>query len=421
MKIMRCLFIPVFTILLLTSCAFLPGLSPKFSLKVIVEAGDYDRIDTPVSISLEDIEKLPATLQVYEVTENGRVAPASPAQMMSGASPQLWWIMKGTTPEGTERRFVVEERISAAKPGRGIRVHKTTDGHLEIMSGDSKILRYHTAIDPLPEGADPHYKRSGFIHPVWSPSGQVVTDRAQDYLHQLGMWYANFNTRFEGRAPNFWHMKLGDSKVRFKELQESTNGPVFGGFKVHHEQVDLKAPEGEKVVLNETWDVRAWNVGGADAGYWVFDLGITLSCASSSPIKFNEHPWGGMAIRGHPNWFNERCEIVTSEGKTRKEANHTRVRWIDMSGTTDDAWSGMTGMSHPWNLRHPEPVRVNDTIPYYSFTAEFLGDWEIVPGKDHVLNYRYFVHNGKLDAAASERVWSDFAHPPKAYTVERFQ
>ncbi len=415
---MRFIIVPVFTIIFLASCAYLPGIRPKFSLKITVNSGNYDRIDTPVSISLDGIEDLPGEISLWEVRESGNIRV--PIQIDGGGQPILWWIMEGSTPVDTERRYVLGEGAANGTSDENVVHVQEIGGHLDILSGESRILRYQMAIAPLPEGADPHYQRSGFIHPVWSPSGQVVTDRAQDYLHQLGVWYSNFNTSFEGRNPNFWHMKLGDAKVRFRELEGIVTGPVFGGFRVHHEQVDLKAPEGEKVALDETWDVRAWNIGGSEAGYWVFDLGITLACAGPSPIKFNEHPWGGMAIRGHANWFNERCEMVTSEGKTRLEANHTRVRWVGMCGLTDDAWSGLTVMSHSGNFRHPEPIRANDTIPYFSFVAEFLGDWEIVPGKDHVLNYRYLVHNGKTDAAIADRLWNDFSNPPETFIVEQF-
>lgn len=382
------------------------------SLEIIVEAGDHARTDTPVSISVADADGLPEKFRLSEIRDGKSIPTAF--QRDGKDSPLLWWILEGDTPAGSKRTYKLEKGAAESNAKSTISVNKTA-GYLEVLSGDKRILRYHTEVSPLPPDADPNYKRSGYINPVWTPSGEVVTNRAQDYLHQLGIWNANFLIDFEGRNPNFWHMVLGNGKVRCVNLESTTTGPVYGGFRAHHEQTDLKAPEGPKVAINEIWDVRAWNIGGGDSGYWVFDLGITMSCASSSPVTFKKHTWGAVALRGGATWNPDRCRMFTSEGKTRNEANHTRVRWVEMSGSTNEVWSGLTVMSHPSNFRHPEPVRVNETIPYVSFTPEVLGDWQIVPGKDHSIRYRYFIHDGTGVADDSERVWNDFAHPPKAY------
>ena len=35
------------------------------------------------------------------------------------------------------------------------------------------------------------------------------------------------------------------------------------------------------------------------------------------------------------------------------------------------------------------------------------------PGKDHVFRYRMYVHEGKVNVADAERIWHDYAEPPK--------
>ncbi|MHC4464140.1 MAG: 3-keto-disaccharide hydrolase, partial [Planctomycetota bacterium] len=35
------------------------------------------------------------------------------------------------------------------------------------------------------------------------------------------------------------------------------------------------------------------------------------------------------------------------------------------------------------------------------------------PGEDHVFRYRLYVHEGKIDVADTERIWRDYAEPPK--------
>lgn len=384
-----------------------------FPIKIVVPAAEHDRGDAVVSIALEGSGDLQASLQLVEMQNGER--KTIPSQWDVQDSPQLWWIMSGNTPAGAERHYLLEKVARRQSPEIMVRINET-ESFLEVTRSGAKVLRYNTAVTPLPPDADPKYKRSGFIHPVWTPSGEIVTDRAKDYLHQLGVWLAYVGTSFEGRAPNFWDLLNGHATVQYAETQHRREGPVFGEFRVVQEHLDLAMPDSPIVALQETWDVRVWNVGQRD-DYSLFDLKTTIRCAGTSPVTIKQHSWGGMAIRGAPEWYGEQCKFLTSEGKTRGQANHTRVRWCDIAGATAGVWSGMTVMSHPQNLRHPEPVRVNETIPYFCFVDSFLGDFEITPEKELVLQYRFLVHDGEVQGGQVDPLWADFASSPVAAKV----
>ena len=106
----------------------------------------------------------------------------------------------------------------------------------------------------------PCYAKSGYIHPVYNPSGQVVTDDFNpDHAHQHGIMFAWRKTTFDGRSTNGWDQKAGTGKVEHVELVDSASGPVFGYFTVHLRHVDLTAPGGSKPVLDEIWRVRVYN------------------------------------------------------------------------------------------------------------------------------------------------------------------
>ena len=58
-----------------------------------------------------------------------------------------------------------------------------TEKTIEIRDGERTMLVYNKAPVPPPEGKDPAYARSGFIHPLKSPSGGVVTSiHADDHI-----------------------------------------------------------------------------------------------------------------------------------------------------------------------------------------------------------------------------------------------
>jgi hypothetical protein len=231
----------------------------------------------------------------------------------------------------------------------------------------------------------------------------------------MGIWMPWTNAEFEGRKIDFWNLKAGKATVRFKKYLSETCGPVYGGFQARHEHVDLTAPQGEKVALDETWDVRVYNIGGTQKRYWLWDFVSTQRCATNSPLHQFKYHYGGLGFRATRQWKGSNCNYLTSDGKTRKNADGTRARWGDSYGMTGEQWAGVTVVSHPDNFRHPEPIRIWDKGPvFFGFAPSRLGDWKMEPGKNYVFRYRFYVHEGKPIVADLERLWNDFADPPKA-------
>lgn len=382
--------------------------------KITVEAGRHTRIDTPVSLSLDAVPLgLPdAKMQLQEITGSGRIVV--PTQLEPGSPPRLWWILYGTTPAGGKR--VYELARASAAPVTGVNVTKN-DKVLRIRKGGLKILRYNHAIVPPPAGQSELYNRSGFIHPLWSPTGAVLTNiHPSDHYHHLGIWMPWTHTEFEGREVDFWNLVKGQGTVRFKRFVSTTSGPVYGGFQAEHEHVALKTDEGEKVVLDETWDVRIYNVGGPEKGYWLWDFVSEQRCVADSPLRQVEYRYGGFGFRGAAEWSGANAAYLTSEGRTREDGHATRARWCDTSGAIGGKWAGVTHMSHPRNFRHPEPMRIWPRFEqevFFNWAPSQAGDWVMEPGEDHVFRYRLYVHEGKIDVADTERLWRDYAEPPK--------
>jgi len=384
--------------------------------KTTVAAGDADRIDTPLSVSLDAVglKKDSKPVQLVEITSGGR--KRTPAQINPSRG-ELCWILRGKTAAGATRSF---ELVAAGRKTKNAVEIIKTDKYLDIQVGDDKVLRYNNALVPPPEGQSPLYNRSGFIHPLWSPAGAVLTNiHPKDHIHHVGLWMPWTKTHFEGRDVDFWNLKEGQGTVRFVKFLSTTEGPVFGGFRAAQEHVNLNAPGGEKVALNEVWDVRVWNTGGAKKGAWVVDFTSTQECASSSPLELPAYRYGGFGFRATAEWKEGLADYLTSEGKTRKDGHATRARWCIAYGPTSKGDSGIVFMSHPGNREFPEPMRLwpGGDI-FFNFCPIQKKAWVLEPGNKYVFNYRMFVYNGKMTAEKAERCWQDFGNPPKV-TVER--
>jgi mannose-6-phosphate isomerase-like protein (cupin superfamily) len=155
---------------------------------------------------------------------------------------------------------------------------------LTLKLNNEKVLQYNHAEVFPPEGIDPIYKRSGFIHPLWSPKGNVMTRISPpDHYHHVGIWAPWTKTQFHGHETDFWNLIKGQGTVKFAGFSSFVSGPVYGGFKVKQEHIDFQCKGADQVAINEEWDVRAWNVSIPGKGkVWLLDLATTLNCASDS-------------------------------------------------------------------------------------------------------------------------------------------
>jgi hypothetical protein len=377
--------------------------------KITVEAGKHTRIDTPVFVALDDI---PLTGFRLEEIRGSKRSPVI-AQIEAGNPPRLWWILSGTTEAGSKR---VYELVGGLSSIRGPVIDVTrNDSFLEIQTGDSKVLRYNHALVPPPKGADPSYVRSGFIHPLWSPAGAILTNiHPADHIHHMGLWMPWTKTKFEGREVDFWNLGKGEGTVRFVKFVSTASGSVYGSFEAEQEHVALKTSASEKVVLKETWGVRVYNVGGMDKGCWLWDFTSTQRCASSSPLHLLKHRYGGLGFRATEEWKEDNGNYLTSEGKTRKDGHGTRARWCNVFGETSKGPAGILFMSHPQNHQHPEPMRIwPQGEVFFNFCPIQKADWMLEPGNDYILRYRLYVYDGTVTAEKAESLWQNFANPPE--------
>jgi len=126
---------------------------------------------------------------------------------------------------------------------------------------------------------------------------------------------------------------------------------------------------------------------------------------------------GGLGFRATPQWTRENCTVLTSEGKTRADADGTRARWCDVSGGFDDGGrAGILFLSHPSNRQHPEPMRVwppdangGRGDMFFEFCPIRLEGWTLEPGKEYVLRYRLIVYDGTLSSQLAETLWKTYA------------
>jgi len=399
-------------LLLLLSCV--ERGNPKVpEIIVEVSAGAHTRTDSLVSILLPQDLK---SVQVVELIETGFLPVFS--QRDSENPERLYWIVSGTTPKGTIRTYHV---LLNAEPNTDsiLEVENKEGSYLEIRHSGLKVLQYRYGIVEPPTADIPNiYARSGYIHPIWTPEGLIVSDDFSPlYPHHRGLWFAWTKSRYKDRTPDFWNLHKGTGAVRHDELEDIWEGPVFAGFRAAHGYIDFSASSQEEV-LNELWEVKVHAAAGPEEGFFIFDVLSLQNCASDALLELPEYHYGGMAFRGARNWTPEAMEVLTSEGLDREGGDGSRADWCLISGELDGGKGGLLLMSHPGNFRAPQPLRVHPGMPYFTFAPQSLGDMEIEPGRPYLSRYRVVVFNDEWTLDRIQALWDDYANPPRIKIVK---
>lgn len=384
-----------------------------------ITTGDHSLLPIPVRISIDNISANNDSISIkaYQYVSEKRILLKS--QLQQGDKSVLWLVPNATIPRKSSAQFALEitDGKSIAEENALISVDSKD---IHIMAGTKSVFDYRHAFQEAPNSADPLYGKSGFIHPLYSPSGNVLT-RIQpgDHFHHYGIWNPWTKTKVEGKETDFWNLLLGEGTVRFAGLIAKTSGPVFSGFKVKQEHVSYQNVGPDKVAINETWEMKSYPVIIEDKQCWIIDMTINLSNNLDSIIELTNYRYGGgIGFRATEHWTNQNSKVLTSEGNTRKDADGTFARWCKVEGQFPSGTnSGIVFFSHPDNRAHPEPMRVwpEDANQgrgdmFFEFCPIRHQKWDLYPNKEYVLKYRMLVFDDNLSAETAESVWQTYAN-----------
>lgn len=352
------------------------------------------QVEAPVSAPL------PAGIDPERTWKLVRVADGRelPVQVRAG---RAFWI---DVVDGREKRAY---RLEAADPASSPAVEcAVVEGaHLTLRFEGKDILRYNTGRVRPPPGVDPVYAFSGYIHPLWTPSGRTITnDFSPGNEHQHGIWFAWRKAAVEGRDVNPWAPLEEAGRLEFITLDETFSGPVFGGFRARQRLID---PDGRPVLV-DAWTVKAFAARQAR----VFDLETEQTCAGESPLTVLKHHYGGLGVRGPAEWDGEEgVAFLTSEGRSRRDGNGTAARWVVMNGKIGGKEAGLGLLCHPTSFRAPQPTRLHPQGPFFCWVPGADDPFEIAPGRPFVSRYRFVAADRPLTAEEMNLHWDAYAEP----------
>lgn len=294
---------------------------------------------------------------------------------------------------------------------------KGTD-ELLLRNPEGKVLlAYRYTVKSPPAGVDPVFGRAGYIHPLNTLSGHVLTNiQPADHYHHYGLWNPWTRIEYKGKLYDLWNLGERQGTVRFVEFADVFDDAGQAGFEAVHDHVIFDEGQ-EAVILREHWRVTVTQL---DDRRYSCDIRSTLRPVTDADVLLKAYRYAGLGFRATAEWTNKNSKVLTSTGKTRKDADGSLERWTVVHGQLGNDEGGVLFLSHPSNYNHPEPVRIwpidangGRGDQFFNFSPTKNKDWRLKAGGTYTLQYRLVVFDGPLSAGEAEAYWQQFAQTTK--------
>ncbi|HEY3443862.1 MAG TPA: DUF6807 family protein [Paludibaculum sp.] len=266
--------------------------------------------------------------------------------------------------------------LMAASP---FQFRELTPASLELSENGKPVLVYNHGMI-LPEGVKEEFRRSSYIHPVYSPDGTVLTDDfPKDHLHHRGICWSWPIVKFAGATYDVWAVQgMHQRFVRWKTRRVSADSAVLA--------VENGWFVGERKAVKETVELTVQRAAG---GRRSFTVKLTIE-AVDAPVELAGREikgYGGFGVRFAPRTGTV---LRTDAGVEPKDSDMVKHPWAELEGVFAGRRAGMRvtdAAANPefpngWCLRH---------YGYVAANYPGLNSITLTPDKPLVLRYQVTV------------------------------
>lgn len=372
---------------------------------ITVKSNDAPALGVPVRVS---VSMNPDPAKQYEI-RNSKTGKKAALQFIDAGRACIF-ILPDALGAHDVATYTVH-RIAAGRYRNVVTIDSSATGDITVMVHKKKLFTYHAQVVAPPADSASYYQRSGFIHPLYSPNGAILTDDfPAGHAHQHALFAAWTNTTFRKSFVDFWNQQQKKGTVEHIKVLTMQSGTVCGLLEVLLRYKSWEHGE----VLQEKWKLYVYPFQNS----FLFDLESEQFNSSSDTLFVNKYHYGGMGFRGSRYWnpddkknYRDKWSILTSEGIRDSAANHTHAKWVDASGRIGNDTAGVTVFGHASNFRYPQPIRVHPQMPYWVFAPMVEAGFSIAPGAYYRSKFRYWVHQGLPNLMEIKKWERDFNEP----------
>ncbi|MBN2293509.1 MAG: PmoA family protein [Pirellulales bacterium] len=393
-------------------------------LTVSVEAGDFDRVNTPVTVCVavpeENAEVKTVTLSdpkgnkiVAQLTAPDLLAPAydaGPGKVLRQLNFILPELAKGQT-------LKLSGDLNARQPTSkaSLTWKHQKDKYSELSAGDRPVMRY------MCQPVDKTSKESRFatgkvFHHLYDPAGKrfVTNGPGGLFPHHRGLFFGYTNCSYEGcPKANTWYCHDGELQTHEGTVSEES-GPVLGR---HQVKVDWRNQKGE-VFAKENREMTVYNVPGGTMVEFATNLKSTVGKVKldgdAQHAGFQFRASNDVAEKTSKQTYYLRPDGKDKPGSFRNPDRKNReatpkckdLPWNAVSFVLDNKRYTVVYIDSPQN---PRPSWHSER-DYARFGCYF--PYEIDKGKDLTATYRVWLQEGEMNVAEAAALANDMAHPP---------
>jgi hypothetical protein len=362
----------------------------RIALLLLLSCSAYAQQPVGILSSPVDRFNIPVYIQLKKPTDhhyglyNANSGKTYPLQWQGDSAA---FILADPLPAGTPLQLELK-RIS--KPRSQVTFSRN-QSNVTVLLNKKPLFVYNIREVMPPADSPALYRRSGFIHPLYTPGGQVVTDAfPSNHAHQPAIFHAWTHTMYKGKHVDFWNQHKKEGTVGNAKLISTRTGPVYSEMVTKQEYISLE----HGTILSEYWTIRIYNTGSQH----IFDLTIRQENITKDTLHLLKYIYGGMAFRGSAEWdrfnkarYHSNWSVLTSEGYKDTSANNTAAKWVMVTGPVQGRSASATVIGHPSNFRYPQKIRVHPEMPYWVFSPVIDEGFDIAPHGTYTARYRYLV------------------------------
>jgi hypothetical protein len=394
--------------------ALLAKPASAFDVTIEVEAGESDRIETPVCAPIV----LPAAPGPDVVVELEGPEGKAPGQLAVGnekGSWVLWWV--ASVKKGQKATY--RAKIEKGNPPKDAFAFQDEKGQcLDLLFGGRKVTRFMYAYDTsTKERRFETYKC--FTHVFDSKGERLITNgHGGPFPHHRGIFIGWTRVTLpDGKTRcNFWEMGGGVCQ-RLDKLASQEAGPVLGRMQALVRWEDSK---GEPVILEER-EIAVYRQSKPEL---LLDFVSTLRSQKGDLMLDGDPEHGGCQFRAHSDVGAQfKDPRNPASGTTGRETKYLLLPGMKegAKGTLDMPWAAVSfvlgesrfNVAHLNHPENPKGTAYSANRPYGRFGA--FPRTTLKADQPLTLRYRFLVREGQepLTADEAQRLYDDFAKPPK--------
>lgn len=284
---------------------------------------------------------------------------------------------------------------------------------LTVTENGQPVLVYNHAMVPAPNGVPEHYTRACYIHPLFGPGGEVLTqDFPFDHRHHRGVFWAWPESTCGDRSLDTWVMETVRQETREILAREVVDGKavlVLANFWRYNDEPDTPIVE-EKVTIT----VHPLSDGARAID---FDLVFVNVSAGEVVIRGSKADdktgvvkgYGGLCFR--PDATRKPMVFTAAGGTASEDVLSLETPWCDVTFPKErggEAVSGVAIFQHPGNPGYPSDGWILRHYGFLGASWPHSDPHPLAPGESFRLRYRMFVHDGNADDAGVARAFEEY-------------